>query len=160
MKAILAGLTLLVTAACAASNAPTLPQADYCLSDGDTVLARITAEQARTAGERNTGLMDRQSLSEAAGMLFLYDSPRPADNAFWMYRTRIPLDIAYLDDQGRIRAIRAMDPCPSEEPGQCPRYKAGVTFSQALEMNQGFFDRHGVETGHFLLPASHPDCRG
>jgi len=28
-------------------------------------------------------------------MLFVYDSTQPPDAGFWMYRTRIPLDIAF-----------------------------------------------------------------
>jgi len=36
------GLALLTTAACATS-APTLPQAEYCLTDGETVLVSLVA---------------------------------------------------------------------------------------------------------------------
>ncbi|WP_444676938.1 hypothetical protein [Halomonas sp. E19] len=33
-----------------------------------------------------------------------------------MYRTRIPLDIAFLDAEGRIAAKATMQPCPSPTP--------------------------------------------
>lgn len=105
----------------------------------------IDVEIARTEAQRRTGLMGRRSLAANAGMLFVYQSERPANSGFWMFQTLIPLDIAYLGADGRIRAIKSMAPCPPEE--RCPAYPAGQPYTLALEVNQGFFDRHGITVG-------------
>jgi uncharacterized protein len=64
-----------------------------------------------------------------------------------MFRTRIPLDIAFIDAEGVIRNIVAMEPCEQPNPQLCRRYPAQVPFLMALEMNRGFFQRHGIGVG-------------
>ncbi len=100
----------------------------------------IRAEVARAPREMSRGLMYRRRLGRDSGMLFSYVSPRPL--SFWMKNTRIPLDIAFLDGEGRIFQIEQMRPYDelrrtvSREPA---RY--------ALEMNRGWFAAHGVGAG-------------
>jgi uncharacterized protein len=118
-------------------------------SQGDTVTLRV--ELAVSQDQKTVGLMERRALADDAGMLFLYDSEQPANAGFWMFRTRIPLDIAFLDSAGVIRAIRAMEPCASPFAGSCPTYDAGVPYRAALEMNRGFFERRGVRLGDRVL---------
>lgn len=126
----------------------------FASQDGRRIPLRL--EIARTDEERQRGLMDRSELAAGTGMLFTYDELRPPTHAFWMYHTRIPLDIAYLDSSDRIANIVSMKPCLSDSPARCPSYPAGVTFLSALEVNQGFFNRHGLGKGDQLLvgPAS------
>lgn len=124
----------------------------------ETQAVPIEIEIARSARERSRGLMERQTLSQDAGMLFVYNEERDADHSFWMYRTLIPLDIAYMDKNGTIRAIRQMQPCPTDKGRNCPTYAAGVPFYLALEMNHSYFERQGFGVGDRLsLEAS--DCR-
>ncbi|GHB19368.1 DUF192 domain-containing protein [Salinicola rhizosphaerae] len=111
---------------------------------GDHVLE---VEIARTAQERSRGLMERDRLAADAGMLFLYETDQPASSAYWMYRTRIPLDIAFVDDQGVIRSLKTMAPCRSTTPSECPAYPSGAAFRAALETNAGYFDEHGIGVG-------------
>jgi uncharacterized membrane protein (UPF0127 family) len=91
--------------------------------------------------------MERRQLADTAGMLFVYDSVQPPDAGFWMYRTRVPLDIAYIDSAGRIRAIEHMVPCESAIPQGCPTYPPGVPYQYALEVNGGFFARRRIAVG-------------
>lgn len=116
---------------------------------GDTV--RLALELAVSDAQKTMGLMERPHLAADAGMLFVYDSTQPPDAGFWMYRTRIPLDIAFLDSAGVIRAIRSMTPCPTTIAQGCPTYPPNVPYRYALEVNAGFFARHGITTGHSLL---------
>lgn len=117
----------------------------------DTIPLRT--ELATTREQQTMGLMERRVLADDAGMLFVYDSIQPADAGFWMYRTRIPLDIAFADSAGVIRAIRSMVPCETTLPEGCPVYAAGVPYRYALEVNAGYFRRHGAGIGDRLLVA-------
>ena len=94
--------------------------------------------------ERARGLMEREDLPDGTGMLFVF----PADHrgAFYMYRTPLPLSIAFADSQGRIVALLDMEPCTSPDADACERYDPGVSYRSALEVEQGFLDAHGVST--------------
>jgi uncharacterized membrane protein (UPF0127 family) len=99
----------------------------------------LTAEVAANDSSRTTGLMHRRMLPENRGMLFVFPYTTPL--SFWMMNTHVALSIAFLDDAGVIINIADMkplttDPHPSSRPA---RY--------ALEMNQGWFARHGIKAG-------------
>lgn len=113
----------------------------------------ISVELADTGQRRSYGLMERPDLGDDHGMLFVYPETVEPTGSFWMYRTRIPLDIAFLDAEGVIAAILAMDPCMSPNPDLCRRYSPGIPYRGALEMRQGFFARHGIERGDRVAPA-------
>ena len=116
----------------------------------DTIAMPV--EIAERQEQRAYGLMDRDELPAGAGMIFLYDQQQPATSAFWMYRTRIPLDIAYFDGAGRILAIRQMMPCASPDPARCsPGYAADVPYYGAVEANRGYFARTGISIGDRLV---------
>ncbi|PRY72527.1 DUF192 domain-containing protein [Halomonas ventosae] len=108
---------------------------------------RLEVEVARTIPQRSRGLMARDRLAERAGMLFLYDRPQSSRNGFWMYRTRIPLDIAFIDEAGRIAEIHRMEPCTASRPGECPVTRPVVPYRAALEVNAGAFEAMGVAAG-------------
>jgi hypothetical protein len=109
--------------------------------------ARITVLLAESGEQHTLGLMERRSLAPNAGMLFLYPATQPATAAYWMFRTRIPLDIAFVDSTGLIRSILTMQPCTSELAMGCPTYPPGAPYRAALEMNAGFFARTGARVG-------------
>ncbi|MGO3055511.1 DUF192 domain-containing protein [Halomonas sp. AOP43-A1-21] len=106
---------------------------------------RLDVEVAKTPAQRQQGLMEREHLPEQQGMLFRFENEQPAGNAFWMYRTLIPLDIAFIDKEGRIVAINTMPPCESDNPGACPAYPAGAAYYSALETNAGYFAARGIK---------------
>ncbi|WP_417566665.1 DUF192 domain-containing protein [Marinobacter sp.] len=126
-----------------------LPVVDACfVSEAGSIPIKL--EVASTAEQRSKGLMGRTSMAPGAGMLFEYREPRDADHGFWMYKTLIPLDIAYLNGEGVIGAIRQMVPCASASGAGCPSYPAGVPFIKAVEMNAGFFREHQILRGDRL----------
>jgi uncharacterized protein len=112
---------------------------------------QLVLELAVSPEQKSMGLMERRLLAPDAGMLFVYDSMQAGDAGFWMYRTRIPLDIAFLDSAGVIRSVRSMTPCPTTIAQGCPTYTPDVPYRFALEVNAGYFARHGIGVGDSLL---------
>ena len=119
------------------------------VSQRDTV--HLSVELAITAAQKTMGLMERRHLPAEAGMLFVYDSTQPPDAGFWMFRTRLPLDIAFMDSTGVVRATRKMLPCETALSQGCPTYAPQVPYRYALEVNAGFFERHGIGVGSALV---------
>ena len=104
---------------------------------------KLTVEVASTPQALQTGLMNRFSLQPDHGMLFVFGRPQPL--AFWMKDTYIPLSIAFIDTTGKIVDIQNME--PQDETLHSPP----ATYRYALEMEQGWFDDNGIETGDKLL---------
>jgi uncharacterized membrane protein (UPF0127 family) len=99
----------------------------------------VVAEVARTPDERAQGLMYREELAEDAGMLFIF--PESSVRGFWMQNTYLPLDIAFLDASFRVVDIQQMEPLTTDQ------HTASAPFMYALEVNQGWFEAHGVGIG-------------
>lgn len=105
--------------------------------DGRTFLAEV----ADTPDERARGLMHRQRLPPGEGMVFLFDGPDI--HSFWMKNTLVPLDIVWLDPEGRIvhleRSVRpcAADPCPSVVPLRPATWVLEVAAGQSQGLKPG-----------------------
>ena len=108
-------------------------------SGGKKVGVRV--EVADDLAEQAKGLMDRTTLGENRGMLFVY--PEERELSFWMKNTLIPLSIAFIDSERRIIDIQDMKPLDDEP----PHYVSAEPAQYALEVNQGFFERRGVKVG-------------
>ena len=102
----------------------------------------VTAEIADNADLRAQGLMNRDSLPENHGMLFVYGTAEV--RSFWMRNTRIPLDIAFIDAGGVIINIEQMEPQSDQN------YFSQGPMMYALEMDQGWFEANGVGPGDRL----------
>lgn len=111
-------------------------------TDGGRVTVQV--EVADTLDERIQGLRGRESLAPDAGMVFLPDDPD--FQTFVMEDTLIPLSVAWWDADGRVLDIKDMEPCPPDE-DLCPSYFIKEMSAGAVEVNQGFFEDHGVEVG-------------
>nr|WP_315469291.1 DUF192 domain-containing protein [uncultured Undibacterium sp.] len=99
----------------------------------------IDAELARTAEERQRGLMFRESLAENQGMMFQFTQ---ADHyCMWMKNTLIPLSIAFIDEHGKIINIDEMR--ANSEQTTCAKSKARY----ALEMNAGWYNQRQIMVG-------------
>jgi uncharacterized protein len=108
-------------------------------SGGKKVGVRV--EVADDLAEQAKGLMDRTTLGENRGMLFVY--PEERELSFWMKNTLIPLSIAFIDSERRIIDIQDMKPLDDEPPS----YVSAEPAQYALEVNQGFFEERGVKVG-------------
>lgn len=99
----------------------------------------IDAELARTAEERQRGLMFRESLAENQGMMFQFTQ---ADHyCMWMKNTLIPISIAFIDEHGKIINIEEMR--ANSEQTTCAKSKARY----ALEMNTGWYNQRQIMVG-------------
>lgn len=104
---------------------------------GSTVVKVEVADEPR-AVER--GLMYRDSLADDAGMLFVF--PRPQRLEFWMRNTKIPLSIAFMDARRKVLNIEDMQAFDDRT-----RHHSKGPAIYALEVNQGWFAKHGVKPG-------------
>ena len=111
------------------------PANAWVIFGADTVVAEI----AQSEEERARGLMYRETLAENAGMLFVF--PESSVRSFWMQNTYIPLDIAFMDPSFRIVDIQQMEPMTTDS------HMSRAPAMYALEVNQGWFEAHGVEIG-------------
>src|SRR5690242_4502593 len=126
-----AALLLGATLAAAAAD---LPQRTLTIGDN-----KLIVEVAATPQTRETGLMNRFSLQQDHGMLFVFEVPQPL--AFWMKNTYIPLSIAFVDRNGRILNIEDMRP-----QDESTHWSKGLAL-YAIEMRQGWFASKGIEAG-------------
>lgn len=121
-----------------------------CASSGPAVeLAghRYVVEIADTDETRARGLMFRDQLAEAHGMLFIHDNEAP--QAYWMKNTRIALDILYFDDERRlVSQQRDVPPCSGGN--RCPPYPSSAPARYVLELNAGEARRIDLQNGALL----------
>lgn len=103
---------------------------------------KINVEIADTAEEREQGLMNRESLCDRCGMLFVFDEE--GKYSFWMKDTLIPLDMVFIDKNGIIVNIYSAEPCAEE---QCESYTPTDNAKYVLEVNKGFVDMHHINEG-------------
>jgi uncharacterized membrane protein (UPF0127 family) len=107
---------------------------------GNLSPVNIDIEIADDEAERMRGLMDRISMPEFAGMLFIFENDEP--RSFWMKNTYISLDIIFINSNKEIVSIQkytqpqTTSSIPSDKP---------ATF--VLEVNAGFTDKYGINPG-------------
>jgi uncharacterized protein len=105
---------------------------------------RFKIEVAETPAQMEQGLMFRTSLAPDGGMLFIY--PEPTVATMWMRNTLIPLDMLFVDTQGRIVNIhqRAVPQSDDVIPAAAP-------VRAVIELNGGTAARLGIEPGDRVL---------
>ena len=89
--------------------------------------------------EFNLGLMFRESLDKNSGMLFVFE--KVAQQSFHMRETNIPLDIAFIREDGIIESIKQL------EPNDETSVASDGEILCAIEVNRGWFAENNVEVG-------------
>lgn len=74
------------------------------------------------------------------GMLFLFDQDQSL--SFWMFKTIVPLDLAYIDSNKTIVKTYTTAPLQTRL-----LYPSGQPARYALEVSAGIFSRLGLQTG-------------
>ena len=103
----------------------------------------LVLEVPQNAGEFKCGLMFRESLELNRGMLFIFESNDY--HTFHMKNTFIPLDIAFIKEDGTIDSIKELDPM-----SPIPVYP-NSEIRYAVEANRGWFEANDVNVGDALL---------
>lgn len=107
---------------------------------GDWGEARFSVEIADTPQSQAQGLMFRESLPAAHGMLFVYE--RPGAPAFWMKNTLIPLDMLFVTPEGRVQHVH-----PMAVPGDLTPIPGGDGVLAVLEIRGGLAGAIGIGPG-------------
>ncbi len=98
---------------------------------------------ARTPQERYQGLRGYRGLMPYQGMLFLW--PRKTRPNMEMLGVLFPLDILFLDDQGRILEVALnLQPLSSEN------FRPHQPISQVLELWGGTCAQLGIHVGNYV----------
>jgi uncharacterized membrane protein (UPF0127 family) len=137
-------LLLLALLFAAAANVALAQLAQYATAPLTIITAggphKFAVELATTPAQMEQGLMFRQSLAPDAGMLFDYQAASMA--MMWMKNTLIPLDMLFVDAEGRIVNIheRAV-------PGSLATIVAIAPVRAVIELNGGTAARLGIRPG-------------
>ena len=102
-------------------------------------------ELAKTEAERDFGLMERTSLPQGRGMLFIHD--QPGQYPYWMYDCKIGLDILWMDQAHRIVEMSPDTPPCKGKSDTCPNYGGHETSVYVLELPVGSIKAHQLAVG-------------
>ena len=101
---------------------------------------RFHIEIAATPVEQSRGLMFRTSLPANYGMLFLHDPPQRV--VMWMKNTYLPLDMVFLDREGKVVQI-----VERTTPLSLVRIRSLQPVAAVLELAAGSVQRHSLGKG-------------
>lgn len=115
-----------------------LPEIKFRIGNAD-----FTVEVADTDAEHAIGMMSRPSNPADRAMLFVFEEE--IERAFWMKNTLIPLDLIYLNRNGRVVSIKFglpkdMRSIPSDGPAK-----------YVIEMNRGRAAQIGLKPGDVVV---------
>lgn len=102
-------------------------------------------EIAKTIPQKSKGLMNRSSLCSNCGMIFISSLELP--QIFWMKNTLIPLDIIFIDKQGKVINIAKAYPQPNTPDNKLKLYQSLTPAKYVIELNLGETDKLSLKTG-------------
>ena len=91
----------------------------------------------------SAGLMFRESLGKDSGMLFIFKEA--GEKSFHMTNTTIPLDIAFINEDGIIESIKELKPLDETH------VFSDAKVLYAIEVNRGWFTENNVQVGDKVL---------
>jgi len=106
----------------------------------DNPIVKIDIEIADNEYERQLGLMNRESMEENQGMLFIF--PQERYQSFWMLNTMFSLDIIFVNSNKEIVTIHKNTAPLSEQ-----SYPSTAPAQYVVEVNAGFCDTHNIKQG-------------
>jgi len=111
----------------------------------------LAVEVADTVSERERGLMERESLPNGTGMLFVYR--REGQRRFWMKDTLVPLDIIFVDSDGRVVNVEHASPGFDGERvcTDTDYYCSDGPAQFVVEAERGYANSTGISPGDELI---------
>jgi len=100
---------------------------------------KFTIEIADEAMEQQRGLMFRESMADNHGMLFVFGMTR--ESSFWMENTPMALDLVFIGDDGKVRAVL------KGQPFSRASISPGVPVRFVLELKDGMAAANGIVPG-------------
>jgi len=138
-RRILVSLLVVLLAALPARALETFPVSELTIvTAGGRHQFKI--EVATTEAQLEQGLMFRRNLAPDSGMLF--DFKTPVIVTMWMKNTLIPLDMVFVDQQGKIVDIRER-----AVPESLDIIAAKLPARVVIELNGGTVSRLGIKPG-------------
>jgi uncharacterized membrane protein (UPF0127 family) len=110
------------------------------VDSAENPIIKIDIEIADNDYERQLGLMNRESMEEMQGMLFIF--PEERFQSFWMMNTLFSLDMIFIDSKKEIVTIHRNTKPLSEQ-----SYPSSKPALYVLEVNAGFCDKHNIKLG-------------
>ncbi len=101
---------------------------------------KIDLEIADNEYERQLGLMNRKSMEESQGMLFIFQYERL--QSFWMRNTLIPLDMMFVNKDNKIITIHKNTKTLSAQ-----SYPSTAPAIYVVEVVGGFTDKYNIVIG-------------
>lgn len=132
----------LACSAGAARKEPSLPRARVTVETASGAHS-VAVEVARTDPQRALGLMNRPSLPDDAGMLFVFGDTD--EHTFWMKNTLIPLDMIFIGEDGRVVGV-----VERAEPLTTSPRTVGKPSRYVLEVNGGWSAKRKVRPGDLV----------
>ena len=154
------GLLAALALACGAPEAPAVdeapaarPRSAWIEIGGELFELELAAD----AGTRFRGLSGRSHIPRSGGMLFVFEGMRP--RAMVMRDCPVPIDVAFLNESGRVVGLHAMRVEPARKPGESPGayearlplYTSGGPARFAVEVAGGRLAELGVSEGDLLV---------
>ena len=100
----------------------------------------------------SAGLMFRESLGKDSGMLFIFKEA--GEKSFHMTNTTIPLDIAFINEDGIIESIKELKPLDETH------VFSDAKVLYAIEVNRGWFTENNVQVGDKVLESLKDELLG
>ena len=125
----------------------TSPKTERVVIGGHAFDLEVAADDA----SRERGLMNRASIDEHGGMLFIFPDKGVRKQSFWMKNCLVDIDIIYLDSKGLVTATHRMKAEPPRRANESDSayearmrehaYPSGYPAQFAIELRSGWLDQ-------------------
>ena len=131
----------------AVSDPEKVKKTERVVIGGQTFDLEVVADHA----SRELGLMNRASIDEHGGLLFIFPEKGVREQSFWMKNCLVDIDIIYLDRRGMITAMHRMKARPPRRADESETayearmredsYPSGYPAQFAIELRSGWLDQ-------------------
>jgi uncharacterized protein len=128
-------------------QASVFPRGHLEIVRADGTTAAFQVEVATTSEQQELGLMYRTKLAPDAGMFFLW--PHDQMISMWMKNTEIPLDMLFVERDGRIAKIIA-----NAVPEDLTPLSSDAPLRAVIEIGGGEAARQKIEVGDRVLSSA------